>query len=86
MEVDEDTSNQVRGHKAALSNPNTSDEAKANSQRFLDEHNQGDVKIAAGQQASSGNIERGLKSTLSNPNVSDEAKQNAEERLKKGDY
>ncbi|KAK1980628.1 hypothetical protein LZ30DRAFT_594415 [Colletotrichum cereale] len=33
----EDISNQIRGHKAALSNPNTSEEAKANSKRAIEE-------------------------------------------------
>ncbi|TRX93669.1 hypothetical protein FHL15_005345 [Xylaria flabelliformis] len=71
------------GHKANLSNPNTSEESKQHSREVLDnEFNGGDVPSASdNQDKNPGNVAGGLKATLKNPNVSDEAKESAKERL-----
>ncbi|KAI0185428.1 hypothetical protein EV127DRAFT_348311 [Xylaria flabelliformis] len=71
------------GHKANLSNPNTSEESKQRSREVLDnEFNGGDVPGASdNQDKNPGNVAGGLKATLKNPNVSDEAKESAKERL-----
>ncbi|KAK3358860.1 conidiation protein 6 [Lasiosphaeria hispida] len=72
------------GHKANLSNPNTSKESKENSKSILDnEFNGGDVPKAGESMdgKNPNNVAGGLKATLKNPNVSDDAKQSAKERL-----
>ncbi|RVD84934.1 uncharacterized protein DFL_003270 [Arthrobotrys flagrans] len=87
MNVDEETSNKIRGYKSTISNPNTSKEAKENARQVLQEYNEGDVKIPGSARDESiagkdpGNVARGLKASISNPRVSDEAKKSAEERL-----
>ncbi|KAF5651493.1 conidiation 6 (con-6) [Fusarium sp. NRRL 52700] len=73
------------GHKATISNPNTSEEAKENSRQVLE--NEFNVTGAGdNKEKNPGNVAGGLKATLSNPSVSDEAKQNAKERLDKEDF
>ncbi|OTA70300.1 conidiation protein 6, partial [Hypoxylon sp. EC38] len=71
------------GHKATLSNPKTSQEAKDHSKQVLEnEFNGGDVpKAGDDSDKNPGNVAGGLKATLKNPNVSDEAKDSAKQRL-----
>jgi len=84
----EDKTNIVRGHKAAISNPNVSEEAKKQSEKVIndlqDAHYGQDVH---GQEADKdkdpGNVARGYKATISNPRVSEEAKEHAREMLDK---
>merc|ERR1711879_241288 len=76
--------NVVGGHKANLSNPNTSDESKQHSKEVLqDIENGGDANAvsSSGGDKNPNNVAGGLKATLNNPNTSDEAKQSAKERL-----
>ncbi|KAF8474816.1 Conidiation protein 6-domain-containing protein [Kalaharituber pfeilii] len=80
-------SNVIGGHKATISNPRTSEEAKAHSRQVLDElHGGGETAHSAPQEKDHGNVKRGLKATISNQSVSDEARERAKERLEKGDY
>ncbi|KAG9191565.1 hypothetical protein G6011_10299 [Alternaria panax] len=76
--------NIIRGHKANLNNPNTSDESKQHSKEVLQEiENGSDANAAssAGGDKNPNNVAGGLKATLNNPNTSNEAKQSARERL-----
>ncbi|PGH14385.1 hypothetical protein AJ80_05975 [Polytolypa hystricis UAMH7299] len=78
----EDRSNQARGYKAAISNPNVSDEAKQHAQKVLDtEFSGGNVSVTDEGGKDPGNVARGLKASITNPNVSDNAKEEAKERL-----
>ncbi|KAH7310163.1 conidiation protein 6 [Rhexocercosporidium sp. MPI-PUGE-AT-0058] len=77
----EDKSNIVRGHKAAISNPNVSDEAKSNSQNVIDELGNAHYGQENAKSKDEGNVLRGYKATISNPGVSDEAKQHAQQKL-----
>ncbi|PCH33554.1 hypothetical protein WOLCODRAFT_147645 [Wolfiporia cocos MD-104 SS10] len=64
--------NVARGLKAAISNPNNSEEAKQNAQgRLNDMDSRGELDSA---EAHAGQVERGHKAAISNPNVSEEAK------------
>ncbi|EOA85438.1 hypothetical protein ACJQWK_06270 [Exserohilum turcicum] len=76
--------NIIGGHKANLSNPNTSDEAKQHSKEVLQEiENGGDPQSMTSNSGDKNpnNVAGGLKATLNNPNVSEEAKESAKERL-----
>ncbi|KAL0953936.1 hypothetical protein HGRIS_005100 [Hohenbuehelia grisea] len=86
--------NVAGGYKAALKNPNVSDEAKNNAQRKLDELESGeDSEYIPGTEVDSvvgdtdekgrnmGNVIGGYKATLKNPNVGQEAKAHAKEVL-----
>jgi len=80
----EDISNRARGHKANLSNPNTSEESKEHSRQVLE--SLGGEEAFYGKQEGQKDPSRvvaGLKSTInqSKPEVSDEARQSARERL-----
>ncbi|KAI0470090.1 conidiation-specific protein 6 [Xylariaceae sp. FL0804] len=75
------------GHKSAINNPNTSEEAKQHSKEVL-ENEIGKSKMPGGTPVVDGdkdpaNVARGLKSAINNPNVSEEAKDDAQERLEK---
>ncbi|EPY51579.1 conidiation protein 6 [Schizosaccharomyces cryophilus OY26] len=59
------------GHKAALHNPNVSEETKQHEKEYLESHG------AEYSESGSG----GYKATTHNPNVSEEAKEHAKEEL-----
>ncbi|KAF8543752.1 conidiation protein 6 [Trichophaea hybrida] len=84
--------NVIGGHKAALKNPNVSEEAKEHSRQVLDQigdQTDSSARATAGSDPSNvstegkntGNVVGGYKATLKNPNVSDEAKDHAEKVL-----
>ncbi|KAI0065916.1 hypothetical protein BV25DRAFT_1821635 [Artomyces pyxidatus] len=77
------------GHKAAMKNPNTSEEAKEHSRQQLNELEQsGSLDEARAQRdgpKNENNVLGGYKATLKNPNVSDEAKQRAQQVLEDKD-
>ncbi|KAI0036322.1 Conidiation protein 6-domain-containing protein [Vararia minispora EC-137] len=79
--------NVARGHKANLSNPNTSEESKEHSEQVLSELE--DRRGRPDQQGSegrdSGNVLRGYKASISNPGVSEEAKEHARDVLRDND-
>ncbi|KAF8459065.1 Conidiation protein 6-domain-containing protein [Terfezia claveryi] len=81
-------SNVIGGHKATISNPRTSEEAKQHSREVLEQlHGGGETAHSAPEgEKDHGNVKRGLKATISNQFVSDEAKERAKERLETGDY
>ncbi|KAI0778079.1 hypothetical protein BD413DRAFT_608744 [Trametes elegans] len=71
--------NVARGLKAAISNPNNSEEAKQRvSERLQQMEEAGEVDSA---EAHAGQVERGHKSAISNPNNSEEAKQHSQQVL-----
>ncbi|KAF7194048.1 Conidiation-specific protein 6 [Pseudocercospora fuligena] len=88
MSTVEDRSNIAAGHKANLSNPNTSEESKENSRKELEKlggedafyDKKGEDAPAAGM-GGQGNVLGGHKATLSNPNTSEEAKENSRKIL-----
>ncbi|KAI0053310.1 hypothetical protein FA95DRAFT_1600966 [Auriscalpium vulgare] len=67
----------ARGHKAAINNPNVSEEAKDRSRQALEDL-EGKTDSAQSKQAFSA---QGHKAALNNPNVSEEAKQNSQKAL-----
>ncbi|KAF4464262.1 conidiation 6 [Fusarium albosuccineum] len=71
------------GHKATISNPNTSQEAKEHSKKVLEEEFSDVTKAGDEKEKNPGNVAGGLKAAIHNPNVSDEAKESAKERLEK---
>ncbi|KAG9594707.1 hypothetical protein KCU77_g4900, partial [Aureobasidium melanogenum] len=86
----EDISHQANGHKANLSNPNTSDASKQHSKQVLEQlggeqafyGKQGEGEI----QQNPGNVAGGLKAAINNPDdnehyVSEEGKQQAKDKL-----
>ncbi|RPD82661.1 hypothetical protein L226DRAFT_607753 [Lentinus tigrinus ALCF2SS1-7] len=65
--------NVARGLKAAVSNPNNSEETRADAQRRLDEMiDSGD---ATSTQAHNAQVKQGHKANINNPNTSEEAKE-----------
>jgi len=91
--MNEQASNQIRGHKANLSNPNTSPESKDNSRQVIDElsrdYDPANALEAGGPEAyhdslggkNPGNYIGGHKATLKNPNTSEEAKERSRKVL-----
>ncbi|KAL9120615.1 MAG: hypothetical protein Q9187_002831 [Circinaria calcarea] len=80
----EEKSSAARGHKANLSNPNTSEESKAHSREVLESLGGEDAYYGKAEQNADKDPNRvagGLKATISNPGISEEAKENAKERL-----
>jgi len=78
--------NVARGHKANLSNPNTSEESKIHSQQVLEELGQDDTTTTSESPGlidgkDEGNVLRGHKAALANPRVSEEAKDHSREVL-----
>ncbi|KAI0912229.1 conidiation protein 6 [Ustulina deusta] len=71
------------GHKANLSNPNTSEESKQHSREILENEFNYDVApdVNDNQDKNPNNVAGGLKATIKNPNVSEQAKESARERL-----
>ncbi|KAK3368396.1 hypothetical protein B0H63DRAFT_488394 [Podospora didyma] len=88
-DTERDPDSVVRGHKAAINNPNIFDKAKAHSRQVLETYGEPYEPSNPSQKTSSnadgkkdpGNVARGLKASISNPGVSDEAKQRAQEKL-----
>ncbi|RYP21712.1 hypothetical protein DL766_007884 [Monosporascus sp. MC13-8B] len=82
-----DPQNVLRGHKATISNQNTSDKAKEHSRAVLESYEepydarQSQSKSSDQSEKDPRNIARGLKASISNPGVSEEAKERAEEKL-----
>ncbi|KLO14482.1 hypothetical protein SCHPADRAFT_996597 [Schizopora paradoxa] len=78
--------NVARGHKANLSNPNTSEESKIHSLQVLEEMGE-DVTASEPEEPATidgkdeGNVLRGHKAAISNPRVSEEAKEHSREVL-----
>ncbi|KAF2088431.1 putative conidiation-specific expression protein [Saccharata proteae CBS 121410] len=84
----EDISHMATGHKANLSNPNTSEASKERSRQALEELGGEDAfygKKGDPTEKNPGNVAGGLKATINQPGdkVSDEAREDAQERLKK---
>ncbi|KAL2019051.1 hypothetical protein VTK56DRAFT_10155 [Thermocarpiscus australiensis] len=92
--LEEDTApepeNVIRGHKAAIANPNVSEQAKERSRQVLESYDEpydessashGKTAAQQGQEKDPGNVARGLKASISNPGVSEEAKKKAQEKL-----
>ncbi|KAI1416357.1 putative conidiation-specific expression protein [Hypoxylon sp. FL1857] len=93
-DTEPDPENVYRGHKATISNPNTSQAAKEHSRKVLENEAsepvdasnnvrgvRGDAK-SQGEQKDSGNVARGLKASINNQNVRDEAREKAKEILR----
>ncbi|EYE90860.1 Con-6 family protein [Aspergillus ruber CBS 135680] len=81
----DDRVNVMRGYKATLHNPNTSDEAKQNAQSVLDDLG-GDQPSEEIHNAQAGNkdpmrVAAGYKAAQHNPNVTEEGKKRAKEGL-----
>ncbi|KZV98916.1 hypothetical protein EXIGLDRAFT_831911 [Exidia glandulosa HHB12029] len=71
--------NVIRGHKAALSNPRVSDEAKEHSAAVISEFEKSNNATTTREgEIHEHRVLGGYKATLNNPNTSDEAKQKAE--------
>ncbi|KAI9662971.1 MAG: hypothetical protein M1821_008018 [Bathelium mastoideum] len=85
----EDISHAATGHKANLSNPNTSEASKENSRQALKELGGEDAfygKSYEDPNKNPGNVAGGLKAAINNPEdnehkVTDEGKQQAKEKL-----
>ncbi|KAH0345155.1 hypothetical protein KCU81_g4452, partial [Aureobasidium melanogenum] len=86
----EDISHEATGHKANLSNPNTSDASKEHSKKVLEQL--GGEQAFYGKQGEGeidqnpGNVAGGLKAAINNPEdnehyVSEEGKQQAKDKL-----
>lgn len=78
----EDISNQAAGHKANLSNPNTSEASKANSKEILESMNKPfysdeDQNVSKNPNQVAG----GLKAAINNPNNTEEGKVEAQKKL-----
>ncbi|GAM90815.1 hypothetical protein ANO11243_088600 [Dothideomycetidae sp. 11243] len=78
---DSHESHVIGGHKAAISNPNVSVEAKLHSKEVLEKEFEGGHIAKDEHEKDPKHVEAGLKGTLKNPNVSFEAKKEAEARL-----
>ncbi|TCD66710.1 hypothetical protein EIP91_001003 [Steccherinum ochraceum] len=78
-----DINRKIGGHKAAINNPNVSEEAKDNSRQAIDElESSGETETTRQEgEKNEGNVIGGYKATLKNPNVSEEAKNNAKNVL-----
>ncbi|KAG9587680.1 hypothetical protein KCU77_g15510, partial [Aureobasidium melanogenum] len=82
-----DIGNVIRGHKANLSNPNTSEESKQHSLEVIEKELGTETNSGAGTTAHNDDgkdpmrVAAGLKAALHNSNVSDEAKENVSHHL-----
>ncbi|KAF7797256.1 hypothetical protein EIP86_008449 [Pleurotus ostreatoroseus] len=76
---------QLGGHKAAMKNPNVSEEAKERSAQIVDdlEHDEATHQQRAqyDEHKDETRVNAGFKATLKNPNVSEEAKEHARDIL-----
>ncbi|KAF9792761.1 hypothetical protein BJ322DRAFT_73687 [Thelephora terrestris] len=80
MSTTKDQGHVIGGLKAAISNPNTSEEAKERAAERLEEMGE---SAPAHQELGTHQI-AGYKATITNPNTSEEAKQHAREVLETG--
>ncbi|OTB11107.1 hypothetical protein K445DRAFT_26866 [Daldinia sp. EC12] len=89
--IEKDPENVYRGHKATISNPNTSKAAKEHSRQVLaneanepvgQSNNIRGVREDTDEEKDPGNVARGLKASINNQNVSDEAREKAKEKLR----
>ncbi|OTA91905.1 hypothetical protein M434DRAFT_335804 [Hypoxylon sp. CO27-5] len=89
-DIGPDPENVYRGHKATISNPNTSEAAKEHSRKVLENATNEPIDASNNvrgatkpqdEEKDQGNVARGLKASLSNQGVSDEAKEKAKEKL-----
>jgi len=84
-----DPANVLRGHKAAISNPNVSEEAKAHSmqeiQRLEAELGMDNPIEAPEQTHHEHRVAGGYKATITNPATSDKAKAHAQQALEEED-
>ncbi|KAF7136769.1 hypothetical protein CNMCM5793_006238 [Aspergillus hiratsukae] len=71
--------NQIRGYKAALKNPNVSEQAKQHAKQELEKYESGQGGPEDERHAS--NVKRGLKAATHNPNVTDMGKKQARDKL-----
>lgn len=82
-----DPGNIIRGHKANLANPHTSEESKERSRQVLEELEGGEGGMGeptfqrSPMEKDPENVARGLKAAVSNPRVSQEAKERDKQRL-----
>ncbi|KAI1478108.1 hypothetical protein F4774DRAFT_176235 [Daldinia eschscholtzii] len=90
-DIEKDPENVYRGHKATISNPNTSKAAKEHSRQVLanetnepvdQSNNIRGVREDTNEEKDPGNVARGLKASINNQNVSDEAREKAKEKLR----
>ncbi|KAI0178678.1 Conidiation protein 6-domain-containing protein [Hypoxylon sp. FL1284] len=77
-DTEPDPENVYRGHKATISNPNTSEAAKEHSRQVMEEMTD---EPPNSDEKDPGNVARGLKASINNHNVSDEARERAKEKL-----
>ncbi|KAL8654335.1 MAG: hypothetical protein Q9210_001572 [Variospora velana] len=80
----EDISNQAKGHKANLSNPNTSETSKAHSKEVLDSLGGDKAFYGDKDQYASKNpnqVAGGLKAAINNDDISESGKAKAQEKL-----
>ncbi|KAK5083337.1 hypothetical protein LTR70_008174 [Exophiala xenobiotica] len=78
----EDVSNQIRGYKSTLSNPNVSDEAKQNAEKMINQlEGKGMPEDAGEGNKDPSRVVGGLKAAINNPNVSEEGKEAAQQKL-----
>ncbi|KAL2117620.1 hypothetical protein VTJ04DRAFT_7280 [Mycothermus thermophilus] len=81
--------NILRGYKATISNPQTSQQAKDKARKELEAYDEpydaSQASHGSKQEGEKdpGNVARGLKASISNPGVSEEAKERAKEKLAK---
>ncbi|RDL33037.1 uncharacterized protein BP5553_08476 [Venustampulla echinocandica] len=79
----EEATNKVRGHKAALSNPHVSSNAKSRSKQAIDDLGNAHYGQDIAQQGKEeGHVLGGYKAAVKNPNVSDQGKQHAKQKLR----
>ncbi|KAG2418596.1 hypothetical protein HFD88_001697 [Aspergillus terreus] len=82
----EERLNAMRGYKATLSNPNTSDEAKQNAQEMLNRLGGDQPRNELHEQTERGKdptrVMSGLKAARHNPNVTESGRQKVEEQLR----
>jgi len=79
MSTGKNPGNVARGLKAAISNPNNSDESKQNAQDRLEKlEASGEINS---QEAHDGQVERGHKANLTNNNTSEESKEHSKDVL-----
>ncbi|EKM50317.1 uncharacterized protein PHACADRAFT_214017 [Phanerochaete carnosa HHB-10118-sp] len=75
----------VGGHKAAMHNPNISEEAKEHSRQVVDDLERDlqtkEQRAKYDDDKDETRVNAGLKATMKNPNVSQEAKDRAHEQL-----
>ncbi|KAK4173771.1 hypothetical protein QBC36DRAFT_193823, partial [Triangularia setosa] len=75
---EKDLDNAIRGHKAAMANPNVFEKAKEHSRQILESYKESYNESSTGQstgikeeEKDPGNVARGLKASISNPGVSE---------------